>query len=253
MEPGHLLHSALTRPLSADARHLISRHPFVSAAQQLISSSDNIRVAHWLDHQRNVEWTDNPTRLCIFITSTSTHPPEWPSQEELGYSSTDCAPVSGVSTPVYTNGECLPLRPVRVAQKNKPSNMLSFNVQSNNHLRDCTARQFWTMRQSNGCSTPAPRSSTVKQWFDQLVRKKKNGKDSTIKKQRKHTKIIQRNKICLQKTFAFFTTYLISDSMLLVKLKTITLRETTEDTYCFCHLELKASANSCGASPVSLV
>jgi len=37
MEPGNLLHSALTCTLSANARHLKSRHPFVPAAQQLIS------------------------------------------------------------------------------------------------------------------------------------------------------------------------------------------------------------------------
>jgi len=30
------------------------------------------------------------------------------------------------------------------------------------------------MRQSNGCSTPAPRSSEAKQWFQQLAQKKKN-------------------------------------------------------------------------------
>jgi len=36
MEPGHLLHSALTCTLSANARRLKSRHPFVPAAQQLI-------------------------------------------------------------------------------------------------------------------------------------------------------------------------------------------------------------------------
>jgi len=35
MEPGHLLHSALTCPWSANARRLKSRHPFVPAAQQL--------------------------------------------------------------------------------------------------------------------------------------------------------------------------------------------------------------------------
>jgi len=29
------------------------------------------------------------------------------------------------------------------------------------------------MRQSNGCSTPAPRSSAVKQWIEQLAQKKK--------------------------------------------------------------------------------
>jgi len=41
IEPGHLLHSALTRLSSADARRLKSRYPFVPAAQQLICSSDN--------------------------------------------------------------------------------------------------------------------------------------------------------------------------------------------------------------------
>ena len=40
-EPGHLLHSALIRPSSANVRRLQSRHPFVPAAQQLISLSDN--------------------------------------------------------------------------------------------------------------------------------------------------------------------------------------------------------------------
>ena len=52
MEPGHLLHSALTCPPSADARPLKSRYPFVPAAQQLIKSSDNnnIGAAHWADH-----------------------------------------------------------------------------------------------------------------------------------------------------------------------------------------------------------
>jgi len=41
MEPEHLLHSALTRPPSADVQHLKSRNPFVPATQQLISFSDN--------------------------------------------------------------------------------------------------------------------------------------------------------------------------------------------------------------------
>ena len=52
MEPGHLLHSALTRPSGAAARRLKSSHPFVPAAQQLISFCDNnnIRAAQWADH-----------------------------------------------------------------------------------------------------------------------------------------------------------------------------------------------------------
>jgi len=46
MEPGHLLHSALTRPSSADARRLQSRHPFVPVAHQLISFTDNNNIQY---------------------------------------------------------------------------------------------------------------------------------------------------------------------------------------------------------------
>jgi len=78
MEPGHLLHSALTRPSSANARRLKSRHTFVPAAQQLNSSSDNnnIRAAQWADHQWNAKWADYPTRLRVFIPDKGTQPPE---------------------------------------------------------------------------------------------------------------------------------------------------------------------------------
>jgi len=78
MEPGHLLHSALTSPLSANSWRLKSRHPFVPAAQQLISWSDNndIRAAQWADCQWNAEWVDNPARLRIAIFDTGTHPPK---------------------------------------------------------------------------------------------------------------------------------------------------------------------------------
>jgi len=70
---GHLLYSVLTRPSGANARRLKSRHPFVTAAQHLISLSDNnIRAAQWADYQWNAEWTDSPTRLRIFIPGT--HP-----------------------------------------------------------------------------------------------------------------------------------------------------------------------------------
>ena len=37
---------------------------------------------------------------------------------------------------------------------------------------DCTAWRFWTMRQPNGCSTPAPKSSAAKQWIKELAQKK---------------------------------------------------------------------------------
>jgi len=44
LEPGHLLHSALTCPSSATAGSLKSRHSFVPVAQQLISLSDNNNI-----------------------------------------------------------------------------------------------------------------------------------------------------------------------------------------------------------------
>jgi len=75
MEPGNLLHSALTRPSSANTRRFKSRHPFVTAAQHHMSLSDNnIQAAHWADYQWNAEWTDSPTRLRIFVTDTGIHP-----------------------------------------------------------------------------------------------------------------------------------------------------------------------------------
>ena len=176
-ESGHLLHSALTCPSSADPWRLKSRHPFVPAAQQLISSSDNnIHTAQWADHQWNVEWLDNTTWIRIFIpdTDTGTLPPGMTFPRRAWCRLNRLRTGVGFSAPACTNGVWSPLRPVSVAQKNKPSTMLSSYVQSINLPMDCMAWQFWTMRQPNGCSTPAPRSSAAKQWFKQLAQKKKN-------------------------------------------------------------------------------
>jgi len=78
MGPGHVLHSTFTWPSSVNARRLKSRHAFVSATHQRISSSNNnnIRAAQWVDHQCNAEWAVNPTRLRIFILDTGTDPPK---------------------------------------------------------------------------------------------------------------------------------------------------------------------------------
>ena len=63
----------------------------------------------------------------------------------------------------WGNGVCPPLRPMSVAQKNKPSTMLSSKVQPIDLVMYCNAWRFWTMRQSNGCSTSAPGSGAAKQ------------------------------------------------------------------------------------------
>ena len=97
---------------------------------------------------------------------------EWPSQGEPGSSSTASAPVSDVSAPACTNGVWPHLWHVSVAQKNKPSTMLSSDVQSIDLLMDCTAWRLWTMWQSNGYSTPVPRSSAAKEWIEELAQQK---------------------------------------------------------------------------------
>ena len=77
-KPGYLLYSVVTCPAGVNAWRLKSRHPFVPATQQLISSSDNKnnkRAAHWADHQRNAEWLCNLTRLRTSILNTGTHSP----------------------------------------------------------------------------------------------------------------------------------------------------------------------------------
>ena len=102
---------------------------------------------------------------------------EWPSQEEPG---------SGLPPPHRRRGflSCLykwgsawpPLRPVSVAQKSKWSTLSSSNVQSIDLPTDCTAWRFWTMKQPNGCSTPAPNSSAAKQWIKELAQTKEDSR-----------------------------------------------------------------------------
>ena len=159
-------HGAWTpAPLSA---HLSTKHPFVLAAQQRISRSDNnnVHAGHWADHQWKAERLDNLTSSVLSSPTLAPTLPEWSSQKEPGSGSTASALVSDVSAPAHTNGTWPPLRPVTVAQKNKPSTMLSSNVQSIDLPMDCMAWRFWTMKQPNGCSTPAPRFSAAKQWIE---------------------------------------------------------------------------------------
>jgi len=105
--PGHLLHSTLTRPSSANAQRLKSRHPFVPAAQQLISLSDNsnIRAAHCgriTSGTRSGRTT--PQDSAFSSLTPAPIPSEWPSQEEPGSGLTTSAPVSNVSAPACING-----------------------------------------------------------------------------------------------------------------------------------------------------
>jgi len=85
MEPRHLLHSALTHPPSVNVRRLKSGHPFVPAAQQLISLSDNnsIRAALWVDHD-GMRRRSGCTTLRGFVLLSTTTLLEWLSQEQRG-------------------------------------------------------------------------------------------------------------------------------------------------------------------------
>jgi len=164
--------TALTRPSSANARRLKSRHPFVFAARHFISSSDNnnLLASQWVDHQWNAEWADKPKRLRIFIPDTGIHP------HGMTLPRRALIRLNRLRTGVGRFRSCLykwdMASSVSVAQKNIPSTMLSSNVQSIDLPMDCMAWRFWTMKQLNGCSTPAPRSSAAEQWFEQLAQKK---------------------------------------------------------------------------------
>ena len=93
--------------------------------------------------------------------------------------------------PVLPSRVMPPLHPVSVTQKNQPSTMLSCNVQSIDLPMDCTAWPFFMTRQSNGCSTSAPRSCAAKQW---IVKYRSKDEDEV---QVVLTMLFVRNKIAL--------------------------------------------------------
>jgi len=99
--PMHLAHAGLTCPSSATTRRLKSRHPFVPAAQQHISSSDNRSPLLWADHHgMRSDWTTLRNSVLSSLTSAPTLL-EQPFQGQRGL--TASALVSDVLTPAYTN------------------------------------------------------------------------------------------------------------------------------------------------------
>jgi len=136
MEPGHLLHSALTRPSGAAARRFKLRHPFVPIAQQLNSFSDNnMCAAQWVDHQWNAEWVYNPTRLRTLSLDTGIHIPRMtlPRRAWVWLNHLRTSVGRFCSCGVWP-----PLRPVSVVQ-NKLSTMSSSTAQSIGLPTDYTA------------------------------------------------------------------------------------------------------------------
>ena len=112
------------------------------------------------DHQWTEGRANNSTRICTLVSDTDTHTPGM-TLPRTAWIRLNC---------FHTSVGCFPsclyqwvwprIRPMSVAQKNKPSTMLSSNVQSIDLLMECMAWRFWKMRQWNGCS-PAPRFSAV--------------------------------------------------------------------------------------------
>ena len=163
---GHLLHSALTSPPRANARCLESRQSFVPAEQQ-----SSVRLMTTTEVRRSGRITDRMRSFWTTLRDSVLSPPtlaptllEWLCQGQRG------SGFNHLRTGVGHFRSCLHkwVRPllkfVSVAQKNKLSTMLSSNVQSIDFPVDCTTWRFWMTIQSNGFSTPAPRSSAAKQW-----------------------------------------------------------------------------------------
>ena len=80
-----MLHSELTRPSSAVARRLKSRHPFVLAAQQLISFSDNNSICAVGGSSMECGVGRQPHKTLHFNSRHRyTHPRNGPPKESLG-------------------------------------------------------------------------------------------------------------------------------------------------------------------------
>ena len=103
--------------------------------------------------------------------------PEWPTKNSLGPASPPLHQCWTLTLMLVQMGVWPLLWLVSVAQKNKPSTMLSSNVQYIDLPMVCTTWQFWTMRQLNGCSIPAPRSSAACSGYEELSQKKKKKKN----------------------------------------------------------------------------
>jgi len=77
MDSEHLFYDRLLSTPTTQQRELKSRHPFVSAALELLKDlvKTNTTAAFWADHKGNAEWQKNTSRLHTFILSPGPSPP----------------------------------------------------------------------------------------------------------------------------------------------------------------------------------
>jgi len=84
---------------------------------------------------------------------------QWACHKQRGSDITAAATLAEVTTPPYTNGVCPLLRHVSAAQSNRLLTLFFLTFQSIDLSVESMFCPFWMTRQSNGFSTPAPRSS----------------------------------------------------------------------------------------------
>jgi len=150
----------------------IFRTHLIPAAHLISSSDNNMRAAQWADHQWNVELTDNRIRLRIFIPDTGT---------PLGMTlqSRAWVRVNRLRTSVGRFRSCL----YKWGMASSVACECGAEEQTVDHgvlqclliYRPPHGPHGLTVlddETTNGCSTPAPRSSAAKQWFEKLAQKK---------------------------------------------------------------------------------
>ena len=76
LNPDHILHEQLVGKQNAHQGRLISRRPFVPAAQKLLDSltESDIRAVQWMDYVWNMEYLKSASRLHAFIPMASSKP-----------------------------------------------------------------------------------------------------------------------------------------------------------------------------------
>ena len=130
----------LSAHLSTECDCMASQIMIALAAQLICSTDNNIHAALWVDRQWNAEWLDNATRLRTCIPDTGTHPSGMTFRSSLRKWDMAWSAVCECGAEEQTVGHVVLQCPIH-----RPP-------------RECMAWRFWTMTQSNGCSTPAPRS-----------------------------------------------------------------------------------------------
>jgi len=133
-----------------------------------LTTTKYVRRTGWITNRMRSGQTNS--QGFAFLSPTPAPPLEWPSQEQLGSDLTACAPVSDVSASACTvqmgYGFLCDLWVWSRWTNRRPCPPMS------NPSWTARPNLIWAMRQSNGCSTPALRSSAAK-WLQELAQKMK--------------------------------------------------------------------------------